>query len=131
MTQIDYREIIYRQIFKLDSMGRSYYQDLFNLVSLLINEDEREELALMIVKFRTMFDNDAGKLPTFFALENAFYEMRVYNRKFVKLRTENAFKKIFYSQIAENLNEIKNWCFQKLYDIQKSIRFSALYSGQN
>lgn len=131
MTQVDYREIIYRQIFKLDSLGRSYYQDLFSLISLLLEEAERDELAEKIIEFRQMFDGGGDTLPTFFALENAFYEMRVYNRKFVKLRTETSFKKIFYSQISESLNGIKNWCFQKLYNIQKSIRFSALYSGQN
>jgi len=129
LSQVDYREIVYRQIFKLDTLGRNYYQEFFSLISLLLTEPEREELASQIVEFRKMFDDGGGKLPTFFLLESSFYEMRLHGRTFVKLRTAGAFKKIKYGEIAEKLNDVKQWCLAKLYEVQKNIRFSSLNAG--
>ena len=126
MTQTDYREIIYRQIFKLDTLSRNYYQELFNLISLLLEETEREDLAKQIIGFRQLFDNGEGDLPTFFVLENAFFDMKLHSRTFIKIRNKGSFKKIRYDEVSEKLNEVKQWCFQKLYAVHKNIRFSSI-----
>lgn len=127
MSQIDHREIVYRQIFKLDMHGKNYYQDLIHLVGLLLSDDERNELAQKIIDVRHMFDDGIGdELPSFFALENAFYDMTLNKRTFIKMRTKDGFRKIQYHQIAEKFNALKNWLFQKLYEVQKTIRFSNL-----
>lgn len=126
LTQVDYREIVYRQIFKLDTLGRNYHQELFNLIGLLLDDVERKELAGQIVEFRMIFDDGNHNLPTLYALESAFFDMRLHNRTFIKIRTKMAFKKIRYSEVSEKLNDIKQWCLQKLYAVQKNIRFSSI-----
>jgi len=126
MVQFDYREIIYRKIHNLDTLDRNYHQSFFNLIGLLLGEEDRQELAEMIYDLRKFFDNGAGEFPTFYALESALYNMRLYRRNFIKIRMKGGgFKKILLSSIDEKLNEIKQWCFERMYQIQKEIRFSG------
>ena len=123
-AQVDYRELLYRKIFSLDEHSPTYYQQLFRLVSLLLNEDEKDYLAEMIVEVREKFENVDGVVPSFFDLEQAFYDMKVFGRKFIKIRTEAGFKRIYFHDISRELNGIQNWCFERLFEVQKSIRFT-------
>ena len=127
MAQVDYREILYIKIHKLDTLDRNYLQNFFNLIGLLLNTKDREELALMILDFRKEFDNGSGSIPTFYALESALYNMRNYRKNFIKIKFANGgFKKVMYAGIDKKVNGIKQWCFEKLYEIQKDIRFSGI-----
>lgn len=123
-SQIDYRELLYRKVFSLDEHGSTYYQSLFRYVSLLVSEVEKDELSEKIVEFRRKFLNADEIAPTFFDLEDSFYNMKVYGKKFIKIRTTSGFTRIYFHEIARELNTIQSWCFDKLFEVQKSIRFT-------
>ena len=108
----------------MDEHSPNYYQNLFRLVSLLLSEEDKDVLVEMIMDFRAKFLNSEDVLPTFFDLEYSFYNMKVGGRKFIKVRTSKGFIRIYYTDIARELNEMQSWCFEKLFEVQKSIRFS-------
>ena len=129
MSQIDSRELNYREIFQLDKHSSTYYQDLVNLISLMMTDKERDELTEKIFNLREMLDNGTGELPSFFVLENAFYNMKTRNRSFIKLKLENGFKKITFMDLSQKFYDLQQFCFIKLRSLQKDIRFSNINSA--
>jgi len=127
MGVIDHREIIYRKIFSLDSLDRQYYQNFFNLMMLLMDESQREELSVMIYELRELFAN-GDSIPSFYIVQDSLYNAKAQGRQYVKVGRGSSGLRVSCFEAEEKLNEIKLWCLNILYKLQKDIRFT---SGNN
>lgn len=116
-------EIAYKQCMELVKMNAlmipQYYTMLFlSFESLLVDEDIYR-LRLMKKDIEDWLSDDINKLSL-----NEI-EIRMYNNMDLNSGFQVNGIMITQMQINERLNQVKNWCTQKLYQYLRYIRFTA------
>lgn len=120
---IDDREITYKRIMSLGTNDKYYFSDLCTFTKMLLNDADQKELKQMERYVCELFNDGSGNpIPPLFYVEYTLNAMEEKGTRWI--RTGNI-RKLHKEHIIFRLNELKSFCWDKMEEVKKQIRFSG------